>query len=352
MTSKRELRVGLVGYRGRGRGLALSWQGVEGAKFVALADDNLEHIADAKKTLGDIETYDTHKAMLDNANLDILTVATRAVFRPPIIRDAAASGIGGIYAEKPIANSLAEADAMIEQCKTSGTVLTIGHQRRWAAPILKIRDAIRDGAIGRLTHGYVYWSTARVGSNGTHFFDAISFMLDSKPVEVSGKVQYGVDLSLMDDSPLTETLNHDPGAMGFITYENGARIAVDLMADSTLPYTYMFCGTKGRIDLHESGEWRVDYHARDKDSHAFRNRAPLIKRDFNVPAFDDNAAAQGGYRDLMRAIATGSPTASSGEDGRLALEIIVAFHQSSDAGMKAVSLPLDDSMRGKLLDIH
>ena len=156
----------------------------------------------------------------------------------------------------------------------------------------------------------------------------------------------------MDDSPLTETLNHDPGAMGFITYENGARIAVDLMADSTLPYTYMFCGTKGRIDLHESGEWRVDYHARDKDSRAFRNRAPLIKRDFNVPAFDDNAAAQGGYRDLMRAIETGSPTASSGEDGRLALEIIVAFHQSSDAGMKAVSLPLDDSMRGKLLDIH
>jgi len=54
----------------------------------------------------------------------------------------------------------------------------------------------------------------------------------------------------------------------------------------------------------------------------------------------------------MRAIETGSTTASSGEDGRLTLEIIVAFHQSSDAGMKAVSLPLADSMRGKLLDIH
>lgn len=352
MASPREFRVGLVGYRGRGRRLALSWQGVEGAKFVALADDNPEHITDARKTLGEIETYDSHNAILDNANLDILTVATKAVFRPPIIRDAAAAGIGGIYAEKPIANSLAEADAMIEQCKASGTILTIGHQRRWAAPILKVRDAIRDGAIGRLTHGYVYWSTGRVGSNGTHFFDAISFMLDSTPVEVSAKVQYGVDLAKMDDSPLTQTLAHDPGGMGFITYENGARIAVDLMADTTLPYTYMFCGTKGRIDLHETGDWRVEYLARDKDSRALRESAPLIERDFPIPPFDDDAAAKGGYRELMQAVATGSPTTSSGEDGRLALEIIVAFHQSSDAGMKAISLPLTDSMRAKMLDMH
>jgi predicted dehydrogenase len=352
MASQREFRVGLVGYRGRGRGLAQAWQGVEGARLVAVADDNPEHLEAARAALDGVETYDYHKKMLDNANLDILTVATRAVFRPPIIRDAAAAGIGGIYAEKPIANSLAEADAMIEQCKASGTVLAIGHQRRWAAPILKVRDAIRDGAIGRPTHGFVYWSTARVGSNGTHFFDAISFMLDSAPVEVSGKVQYGVDLSIMDDGPLTQTLTHDPGAMGSITYENGARISVDLMADTTLPYTYMFCGTKGRIELHETGDWRVNYLARDKDSRSLRESAPLIERDFPIQPFDDDAAARGGYRELMQAIQTGSPTTSSGEDGRLALEIIVAFHQSSDAGMKAVSIPLADSMRGKLLDIH
>ena len=324
---------------------------MEGARFVAVADDVPQHLDDAREALGDIDVYDNHKGMLDNADLDILTVATRAKFRPPIIRDAAAGGIGGIYAEKPIANSLAEADAMIEQCKAGGTVLTIGHQRRWSPPILKLRDAIKNGAIGRPTHGYVYWSTGRVGSNGTHFFDAITFMMDSRPVEVAGRVQFGVDLTKIDDSPLTETAMHDPGAMGFITYESGARIAVDLMYDTTLPYTYMFCGTKGRIDLYETGEWRANYHARDKDSRALRESAPLIARDFTLPPFGDDDAILGGYRELMECIQTGAASTSSGEDGRLALEIIVAFHLSSEAGMKPVSLPLADSERGKLLDI-
>ena len=183
--SQREYRVGLVGYRVRGRMLAEFWEGLEGARLVAVTDLVPEHLADAREEHPGIETYADHKSMLDQANLDVLTISPGPRFRPPIVHDAAGK-VRGIYMEKPIANSLAEADTMIAECRAGGTVLTIGHQRRWYNHARWVRQAIKDGAIGRPTHGYVSWPTGRILTEGIHDFDGVNFYLDDRPVEVVG----------------------------------------------------------------------------------------------------------------------------------------------------------------------
>jgi len=353
MSTPQPYRVGLVGWGGRGRGLAQHWQGVPNARLVAVADLSPQLLDAAHEALGDIECYPDHRSMVEQANLDVVTVATTGQYHAEIVHDAAAAGVRGIYVEKPFACCLADADAMIADCHASGTVLMAGHQRRWMEQIVPVRDAIRDGAIGQPTNGYVYWATGRVGSNGTHFFDAINFMLDSAPVEVVGRVQRGLDLTRVDDHPRFRTLlTDDPGGMGFITYANGARIAVDCMNDVLLPYTYIFCGTRGRIELQEVS-YEADYRARDQDtrSHTAAWTVPP-RRDFPLPPYVDGLAEQAGYRELLNCIETGAQPTSSGEDGRLALEVIVAFHLSSDAGMRPVALPLDQSARDYQLTIH
>jgi predicted dehydrogenase len=339
---------------GRGRGLAQYWQGVPNAKLVAVAD-LAPHLLDvAHATLGDVQCYPDHRSMLEQANLDVVTVGTTGQYHAAIVHDAVAQGVRGIYVEKPFACCLADADAMIADCKSAGTVLAVGHQRRWMDQILPIRDAIRNGAIGRVTHGYVYWATGRLGSNGTHFFDAINFMLDSEPIEVVGRVTRGLDVTRVDDHPRFRTLlTNDPGGMGFITYANGARIAVDCMNDVLLPYTYIFCGTRGRIELEEVA-YGVDYRARDEDTRSINAAfGSPQRRDFPPLApYVPGKAEQAGYRELLHCIETGARPASSGEDGRLALEMIVAFHLSSDAGMRPVALPLDESAHNYQLTIH
>ena len=338
--SGREYRVGQVGYRGRGKGLAEYWRGVEGAKLVAVADLIGEHLENALAEFPDIATYPDHNAMLDEADLDVVVVATAPKFRLPIVEDSAGK-VRGIYMEKPIASSLAEADTMIQQCRDGGTVLTIGHQRRWSRDWLWIRDAIRDGAIGRPTHGWLTWPLGRIFANGTHFLDSINFVLDSRPTEVRGTLDFGPGKEMEGADPylLQSVMSFDPGARGFITYANGARIAVDGQNDVMLPFTHIFAGTRGRIQ-HESGA-PIDYRARDVDTRDLRERAPVIKRDLpETPELEQGEAESEGYRELLRCIETGAPSTSSGEDGRLAMEIIVAFHLSHEAGGKPVSLPL------------
>src|SRR6266511_4371431 len=98
-TGGSEYRVGLVGYR-RGRMLAEAWQGVEGARLVAVADLLPERREQARQELGEIELYPDHLAMLEAANLDVLTIATTGQFHAGIVHDATARGIRGIYCEK------------------------------------------------------------------------------------------------------------------------------------------------------------------------------------------------------------------------------------------------------------
>jgi predicted dehydrogenase len=346
--------VGLVGYGGRGQSLARFWLGVREARIVAVADVIPALLDQAREDLGDVARYSDHRSMLAHADLDVLTIATTGEHHAAITHDAAAKGIRGIYCEKPMACSLADADAMIADCRASGTVLVIGHERRWMEQIVRVREAIKDGAIGRPSHGYVYWPTGRVGSNGTHFFDAISFMLDSVAVEVVGRVQPALDPRRVEDHPVFRSrLIDDPGAMGFITYANGARIALDCMNDVLLPYTYTFCGTRGRIDLHE-GSWEVDYRAREADTRSHRDAwKDVPRRAFPaLPPYVDGVAERSGYRELLRCIATDSRPTSAGEDGRQALETIVAFHLSAEAGMRPVALPIPESARGYTLSMH
>ena len=348
-----ELRVGQIGYRGRGRKLAPLWSDVDGARLVAMADMVPEHLEDARTEFPDISIYPKHDEMLDAEDLDIVVVATSAPFRAPIVCDLAASGVRGIYMEKPMANSLVEADAMIEQCRAGNTVLAIGHQRRWTPRFHAVKDAVREGAIGRPTHGMSYWTAGRIGSNGTHFFDAINFVIDSPPVEVSGTVHYGTDREHTDyNESLESWMARDPGALGHIRYANGYRHMINCMPDVLLTHTHMFCGSRGRIDVFEGGGSDVLYRARDVDTRDMRSGLAATPRDLGAPPVVEDEGEKNGYRELMECMESGGTPTSSGEDGMKALEIVVAFHLSSEAGGSPVALPISGPDRALKLDLH
>ena len=60
--------------------------------------------------------YSDYREMLEKENLDLVSVCTTARVRSTIVQDVARAGVKGIWAEKPISLSLAEADEMLEVC--------------------------------------------------------------------------------------------------------------------------------------------------------------------------------------------------------------------------------------------
>lgn len=337
MSQNSHYRVGVVGVGGRGLGVATICAGLPNAKVVAIADLIPERLDKATQKLGEMACYDHHTSMLQHEDLDMVVVATLGMDHKEPTVDAAAAGVKGIYVEKPMETSLAECDAMIEACEASGTKLSVGHQRRWWPEYQAVRDAIRSGALGQAVHGYVYWSTGRVGSMGTHLFDALNLVVDSDAAWVSARI----DPSSQPWPQWPDVL--DPGAMGFITYRNGVRIAVDVMDDVRQPIDMLFYGSRGRLYAMEDAK-NIQYWARDAEPEGpYQGFIALPPQPFQSPPPPQDLSAHGakeGLAELLECIENGREPASTGAHGRAVLEIIVAFHLSNQKQMQPVALPL------------
>ena len=55
-----------------------------------------------------------------------------------------------VWIEKPIANTIAEADSMIQACEDAGVILQVGHSLRRNPGMRLIKEMIQDGKIGEL----------------------------------------------------------------------------------------------------------------------------------------------------------------------------------------------------------
>ncbi len=62
-----------------------------------------------------------------------------------------AAGCGKhVWVEKPIANTLAEADSMIQACEDAGVILQVGHSLRRTQGMRRIKQMIQDGKVGEV----------------------------------------------------------------------------------------------------------------------------------------------------------------------------------------------------------
>ncbi len=55
-----------------------------------------------------------------------------------------------VFVEKPMCNSLPEADRMIDACARAGVLLAVGHQERRCSPYRYMKQCLLDGVLGRV----------------------------------------------------------------------------------------------------------------------------------------------------------------------------------------------------------
>ena len=113
-----------------------------------------------KKTADEFaEQYETRSfqniaEMINQAKIDLSIVCTPHPFhREPAIEAAKAGA--HVLAEKPLASNLEDCDEIINVCKTAGVKLGVISQRRWYAPVMRVKRAIEAGKIGKPVFGTI-----------------------------------------------------------------------------------------------------------------------------------------------------------------------------------------------------
>lgn len=272
--------------------------------------------------------YADYRDMLDRERPDIVSVCTSARPRAQIVQDCARAGVKAIWAEKPIALSLEEADAMIETCRQRGTVLAINCSRRWNPLFQMARQLIDEGELGTILQVTGYGACG-LSHNGSHLIDTLRYLARGNVEWVFGE---------LDNAPSPEQ-DYDLPGNGYLAFDNGVRGYLRGMACGAASWDFEVIGTQGRI--------RSSSHGLDFEFHKLIGGTGI--RDGGVPAkvpypWPTRMRSMGEtiLDDIVACIATGDRPLCAGEDGREALETAFALRESHFQGGVKVSLPLAD----------
>lgn len=158
-----KLNIAMMGTWGR----AGAHFGIAGQEnIVALCDVNELHLVEAAKQFPKAKTYVDWRKCLDQKDIDAVMVCTADHTHAFITNWAINRGLH-VYCEKPLANSVEEARVVrANYLRNRSKIATqVGTQRHEIENFERVRELIRDGAIGTLSDCYA-WGDRQIRRDG------------------------------------------------------------------------------------------------------------------------------------------------------------------------------------------
>jgi predicted dehydrogenase len=340
---------------GYGHGLDLAFQKITGIRVTAVADPDEAGAKAAAGRAGAERTYADWRAMLRQEKPNLVSIGPRwVVERVEMIRAAAEIG-AHVVMEKPLARSLADADAIVEAAERAGIKIALAHQARVAPSVNHLKKLVGDGLIGDLleirTRGK---EDGRAGGEdlmvlGWHCLYLMRAFA-GEPLWCSARVlQDGRDVTREDRRRATEPLGAVAGNCIQATYAFAGGLQGFFASQKGRPsgrFEIALLGTKGVVQMLISADpvirWLDDpLWAPGKTGVAWKP-LPGAPGDAEPSGLTGAAAANKRLvEDLLRAIETGGESVAGAREGRAVLEMIHAVYAAHLAGAR-VAFPLRD----------
>lgn len=129
------------------------WAGIEGVRIVAVCDRDPAR-REETATRFCARAYADAAAMLAAERLDFVDIATTVGSHRPLVELAARAGLH-VICQKPFAETMEDARAMVQAVAETGKLLMVHENFRWQSAVRAAITAIREGAIGTPFFGRV-----------------------------------------------------------------------------------------------------------------------------------------------------------------------------------------------------
>lgn len=283
-----------------------------------------------------IAVYADLEAALADPRVDAIDVCTPHRHHAPVALQAIRAG-KHVLVEKPLATTLEDGRRMVAAAREAGAVLAVNEQIRFLAPLLKARDMIAQGTIGRLAcvrvHRIGYLSGAYMASGwradpalagggmlldqGPHYFHALRLLAGP----VAGEITHV--------AALATTVRDDwlPGAEDTATVI--VRYASGLIGEA------LYCWATRTPAL---GAWVYAYGT-EGSLEAVSREAGLVWHRPGHPGGEVVLPAQRGSEDqvacladFLQAVRRGGGASMPGEEGLRDLAVVDAAYRSIESG--------------------
>lgn len=143
------MNAAVIGVGNMGQHHARNYSEITGINLVAISDidPKLGHeIAKRFKC----RYYEDYHDLLEKEKIDLATIAVPTKLHRKVALDCIQKGVH-ILIEKPIAANVAEAKEIVAKAKAKGIKFTVGHIERFNPAVLKLKEMIEKGKLGKIT---------------------------------------------------------------------------------------------------------------------------------------------------------------------------------------------------------
>jgi predicted dehydrogenase len=341
-------RVAVIGRTGRGNyghGLDVVWNDIDQAQVVAVADEDPQGLAAAANRLKAPNAYADYRRMLEKERPQIVSVAPRWLDCHRDMVLACAEFGCHVFLEKPMCQTLEQADEMIAALERRNLKLAIAHQTRYSPTLRHAQRLIAEGRLGDVLELRGRGKEDRRGGGedlmvlGTHIMDLMRFFAGDpqwcfahvrdgrKPVTKS-EVRDGAEgIGPLAGDEIHATYRFKRTTTGYFSTHRASHGA-------SKRFGLQVFGTKGILTM-TTGALPQVWFVEDPSWQPGRSKAPwkrLTSAGIDKPeSLSDRGQALGNRLialDLIRAIETGTQPNGSMYDGRAALEMILAAYES------------------------
>lgn len=319
----RVLRVGLVGCGFQGTALAKAATGMTALRLVACADPDAAAAAGVAGLAPNVSTHSSVEALLDQAAVDAVIVATPHHLLCPVTLAAIRAG-KHVLAEKPVALNEQEAATIEREAARARVRYMAGYSLRfWLAR--HVRDLLAAGVVGEiqaltgvfacepLDDGWLGSVDSGGGALlylGSHLADMLLWFVGDEVAEVSGSIRRRAGVGTDDTSAFQVHFARRAVAQCLVT-----------QAASTFFFTVDVVGNAGRVTLRGWHWLQFEIEVASTVNAAYSQ--PTVIRPF-ITSDHVTAMLAPELQEFARAIGEERTPAVTAADGRRVLQVLDA----------------------------
>jgi UDP-N-acetylglucosamine 3-dehydrogenase len=142
------IKAAVVGVGSMGMNHARIYDALEGVELVGVCDADIE-LASKVASRYRTRQYGDHASLLDEERPDLVSIVVPTKFHHQVALDAIERGLH-LLVEKPIADTVNNAEEIIERAQAKGVQLMVGHVERFNPALSELKQRLDDGHLGKM----------------------------------------------------------------------------------------------------------------------------------------------------------------------------------------------------------
>jgi len=323
------IKIGVIGLGYWGPNLVRNFSTVPGSKVAMVCDLREERLQIIKKSYPSIEITQNVDDIFNSPDIDAVVIATPVFTHYELAKKALSLG-KNVLLEKPMTDTVAHAEDLIDLATKKGKLLMVDHTFLYNGAVKKMKEIVDKGDLGHLKYfdstrinlGLIQQDVNVLWDLAPHDISILNYLVSERPVSVQATGVSHIHNGIENIAYLT--VNYSNGFIAHFncSWSSPVKIRMMLLGGDKKMIVFNDLEQAEKIKIYDSG-----FKVQNEEEKSFV-RFAYRTGDIYVPKLDISEALFNMASDFINSIQTGSKPISDWESGLWTIKILEAAQKS------------------------